>query len=41
MRVLELAAQKVLILRSPPKEGVSKDDRKKQVTAPHIGIFPQ
>jgi hypothetical protein len=41
MRVLELAATKVLILRSPPKEGVSKDGRKGYVAATRIAISLQ
>jgi hypothetical protein len=41
MRVLDLAAQKALILRSPPEAGVSKDGSQGYVVAIHLAISPQ
>jgi hypothetical protein len=40
-RVLQLAASKVLILRSPPQAGVSKDGRVEHVAATPFAISPQ
>jgi hypothetical protein len=38
MRVLELAAQKVLILRSAPQAGVTKDGRKEHLAAIRLAV---